>query len=133
MAAIDEVIAMLETLKAQGDTDPPEFVRPMLDAISSGEDALRFARMFEGLWDFWCTPCDEAKYLVKLAYQFVANIANDDMCAHKFGLVIPPDVLREFKQAMQAMANNRRGLDLTKNISPHASTGGMPPISTPGG
>lgn len=132
MAMLDEVIRMLQTMKDEG-TGTEEDSRKMLTAISSGEDALRFARMFESLWEFWCTPCDEAKYLAKLAYQFVANIANDDMCAAKFGLVIPPDVLREFKAAMQAMASSRWGLDLTKNISPHASTGGMPPISTPGG
>lgn len=130
MATLDEMIALLQAMKDGG---AQEDARKMLTSISGGEDALRFGRMFESLWEFWCTPCDEAKYLVAAVYNFVAVIANDDMCAKKFGLVIPAGVLKEFKQAMQEMARQTWGLDLTKHISPHASTGGMPPISTPGG
>lgn len=129
MPTNEEIIAALRALLADGEPDGP--ARKMLASISAGEDALRFGRLFESQWEFWCTPCDEAKYLVAAVYNFVAVIANDDMCAQKLGLYIPPGVLKEFKYVMQRMAKDNWGMDLTKHISPHASTGGTPPISIP--
>lgn len=127
----DEIVNALRELLGGGTTSDDEVMRPMLNAIGSSEDVARFGRMFESLWEFWCTPCNETKYLVKMAYQFICNIANDDMCRDDFALIIPPAVLSEFKRTMQIMARDNWGFDLTKNISPHASTGPAPPISMP--
>ena len=104
----------------------------MLDAISDGELVSRFARMFESQWEFWCTPCDEARLLVAAMYNFVVTVARDSACKERLGLDISDEVLAEFKAALKWLAAERWGMDLSKHISPHASTGGdLPLISVP--
>ena len=127
---------ILAAIRAALGAEPPPVpapTRPMLEAIEKGETIQMFARFFESLWEFWCTPCDKPQYLVKLAYNFIITINHDDTLRTRFALDIPPEVMAEFKAAMQQMAAAKWSIDLTKNISPHASTGGVPPISLPGG
>lgn len=127
---------ILNAIRAALGEEPPEPTGPsrkMLEAIEKGETVQMFARFFESLWEFWCTPCDKPQYLAKLAYNFIITTNHDDTLRTRFALDIPPEVLTDFKQAMIRMAQREWNFDLTKNISPHASTGGTPPISLPGG